>query len=98
MKPNCKKQKVVGTRVCVYKRQAYNCLFPGTVDEFESSLTTGGVVPPNMVQVVLDDGDEREVSIDNVRLLPPNYSHVGKLYYIMCCSYSCMIMVLDRVS
>ena len=40
----------------------------GTVDGFDS----------NMVQVTLDDSDKRAVSIDNVRLLPPNYPLVGK--------------------
>jgi hypothetical protein len=34
-----------------------------------------------MVQVILDDGDERQVELSKVRLLPPNYQHVGKLLF-----------------
>jgi len=65
----------VGTRVCVYWSQVYNCLFPGTVEPMDMGA------PPfkeNLVQVVLDDGDRRQVDITNVRMLPPSYSLVGE--------------------
>ena len=76
LKPHCRKQLPVGTRVCVYWSNATgNCLFPGTID------TLDGLWPETsgMVQVILDDGDERQVEMTKVRLLPPNYQHVGKL-------------------
>merc|ERR1712223_2133954 len=46
--------------------------FPGTID------TLDGLWPETsgMVQVILDDGDERQVDMSKVRLLPPNYQHV----------------------
>ena len=31
-----------------------------------------------MVQVLLDDGDRRQVDVASVRMLPQDYSHVGK--------------------
>ena len=36
-----------------------------------------------MVQVILDDGDERQVELSKVRLLPPNYQHVGKFSMLL---------------
>ena len=77
LKPHCRKQLPVGTRVCVYWSNATgNCLFPGTID------TLDGLWPETsgMVQVILDDGDERQVEMTKVRLLPPNYQHVGKFF------------------
>ena len=46
-------------------------LHPGTVigPDFESDY----------VLVQLDDGDSRDVHIDQVRFLPENYPHVGEL-------------------
>jgi hypothetical protein len=70
----------VGTRVCVYWSNATgNCLFPGTID------TLDGLWPETsgMVQVILDDGDERQVEMTKVRLLPPNYQHVGTFYILL---------------
>ena len=74
LKPHCRKQLPVGTRVCVYWSNATgNCLFPGTIDTLDEDIwpETSG-----MVQVTLDDGDERQVELSKVRLLPPNYQHV----------------------
>ncbi|TRY68610.1 hypothetical protein TCAL_03225 [Tigriopus californicus] len=70
LRPLSKKQLPIGTRVCVYWSQAYNYLFPGTVDLTEVPFKE------TMVEVFLDDGDRRQVDIVNVRMLPPNYSHV----------------------
>ncbi len=61
----------MGTRVCVYWSQAYNCLFPGTVEPVDVALRD------DMVQVALDDGDRRLVDITNVRMLPENYRLIG---------------------
>ena len=35
VKPENKRQIPIGTRVCVYWSRAYNCLFPGTIEELE---------------------------------------------------------------
>ena len=64
----------IGTRVCVYWSKSYNCLFPGTVEQDD-------YVPlrEDMIQVVLDDGDRRQVDMRSVRLLPENYRQIGEL-------------------
>jgi hypothetical protein len=72
IKPKSKHQLPYGTRVCVIWSQVYNCLFPATVEQLDIP------VKENMVEVVLDDGDRRQVDIANVRMLPPNYSRVGE--------------------
>jgi hypothetical protein len=76
-----------GTRVCVYWSQAYNCLFPGTVEPLDVPLKK------DMVQVVLDDGDMRQVDTANVRMLPPDYRQVCELHFkytiLMNCIYKC---------
>lgn len=73
--PTAKDQIPVGTRVCVYWSQIYNCLFPGTVEEMDPDVAQGKN-KEMLIQVLLDDGDRREVNISNVRMLPCNYSHV----------------------
>ena len=75
MKPENKNQLPVGTRVCVYWSRAYNCLFPGTIEDLDDVVLN----PDEMVQVLLDDGDRRQVELESVRMLPHDYSHVGKL-------------------
>ena len=74
VKPENKSQLPIGTRVCVYWSRAYNCLFPGTIEDLEDVVLN----KDNMVQVLLDDGDRRQVELGSVRMLPNNYSHVGK--------------------
>jgi len=71
-KPKSKHQLPYGTRVCVFWSQVYNCLFPATVEQIDMPIKD------NMVEVVLDDGDRRQVDIGNVRMLPPNYNRVGE--------------------
>ena len=78
MKPETKNQLPVGTRVCVYWSRAYNCLFPGTIEDLEDVVLD----KDNMVQVLLDDGDRRQVELASVRMLPHDYSHVGKFAFI----------------
>ena len=58
----------------MYWSRAYNCLFPGTIEDLEDVVLN----KENMVQVLLDDGDRRQVELGSVRMLPNNYSHVGK--------------------
>ena len=48
-----------------------NYLHPGTV--------AGPDVDENYVIIQLDDGDSRDIHIDQVRYLPENYPLVGKL-------------------
>ena len=74
VKPENKRQLPVGTRVCVYWSRAYNCLFPGTIEDLDDIVLD----KDNMVQVLLDDGDRRQVDVASVRMLPQDYSHVGK--------------------
>ena len=72
VRPKTRTDLPLSTRVCVYWSQLYNCLFPGTVEQIDVPARE------NMIQVVLDDGDRRQVDIGNVRLLPPHYNRVGK--------------------
>ena len=74
VKPEKKCQLPVGTRVCVYWSRAYNCLFPGTIEDPDDIVLD----KDNMVQVLLDDGDRRQVDLASVRMLPHDFSHVGK--------------------
>ena len=72
MTPKDRSDIPIGTRVCVYWSQMWNCLFPGTIELLESPD-----LKDNLILVALDDGDTREVDISSIRLLPPNYSLVG---------------------
>ena len=84
MKPENKNQLPVGTRVCVYWSRAYNCLFPGTIEDLDDVVLN----PDEMVQVLLDDGDRRQVELESVRMLPHDYSHVGKLSNVLLTGYN----------
>ena len=57
-----------GTRVCVIWSKQLNFLYPATV----KAVAPGG----QYVTVKLDDGDEREISVNNTRLLPRGYPKV----------------------
>lgn len=57
----------VGTRVCVYWSRQLDHLHPATVTGHHQSY----------LAVQLDDGDSREVPLQQVRLLPPLYPIVG---------------------
>ena len=91
MKPENKNQLPVGTRVCVYWSRAYNCLFPGTIEDLDDVV----VNPDEMVQVLLDDGDRRQVELESVRMLPHDYSHVGKCLTSVCHTYLWVLFFLD---
>ncbi|KAM5125326.1 BAH and coiled-coil domain-containing protein 1-like, partial [Mantella aurantiaca] len=59
-----------GTRVCAYWSQKSRCLYPGNVvrgsssDEGESDSVT----------VAFDDGDRGRITLNNIRLLPPDFT------------------------
>ena len=60
----------VGRRVCAYWSSKMTYLHPGTV--------TGPDTDNRYVVIQLDDGDSRDIHIDQVRYLPHNYPIVGK--------------------
>ena len=62
----------MGARVCAVWSSAYICLFPGTITHPDEPLPEGHVL------VELDDGDSRLVEMNKIRMLPPDYSRVGK--------------------
>ena len=66
MRPRLVRYTPVGTRVCCYWSSQLSFLYPGTVIAVESSSS-------QLVTVQLDDGDERVVHVDSVRLLPADY-------------------------
>ena len=65
----------IGTRVCAFWSSAYACLFPATI------TTPDEAMQPGQVLVELDDGDSRPVDINDIRMLPPDYSRVGECLY-----------------
>ena len=62
-----------GCRVAVYWSGKYTHLFPGTVDDVRPDPAE-----PHHVHVELDDGDNRDIHIKNIRMLPPDYPIVGE--------------------
>ena len=66
--PGSRRYTPPGTRVCVLWSPKLNFLYPGTIKSLPASK--------HFVFVELDDGDQREIHIDNVRLLPRNYPKV----------------------
>ena len=59
-----------GRRVCVFWSSQLNYLHPGVV--------VGPDFDKDYVIVQLDDGDSRDVHVDQVRYLPDQYPFVGK--------------------
>ena len=68
VKPGSCRFTPAGTRVCVIWSKQLNFLYPATV----TGVVTGG----QYITVKLDDGDEREISVHNTRLLPRDYPKV----------------------
>ena len=64
----------VGTRVCAYWSQKYNHLYPGAI----SDMDIDPKLDSNYVNIELDDGDNRDIHVDSIRFLPPDYPLVGK--------------------
>ena len=66
----------IGTRVCAYWSQKYNHLYPGTISDMEIDRNLN---PNDNVNIELDDGDNRDIHVNSIRFLPPNYPLVGKI-------------------
>ena len=75
IRPRSVHQLPVGSRVCTVWSSAYICLFPGTI---VTADTEDMAMADNQVLVELDDGDSRLVEVEKIRMLPPDYSRVGK--------------------
>ena len=60
----------VGMRVCAYWSSHMTYLHPGTVSAPDTDAS--------YVVIQLDDGDSRLVEVDKIRMLPCDYSRVGK--------------------
>ena len=79
MKPSTVNELKTGTRVCAFWSNQINYLHPGTV--------AGPDIDQNFVIIQLDDGDSRDIHVDQVRFLPDNYPFIGKLLPII---YICL--------
>jgi hypothetical protein len=64
-RPVCVAELELGARVCVYWSTKINYLHPGTV--------AGPDTDQDYVIIQLDDGDSRDIHIDQVRYLPENF-------------------------
>eukprot|EP00092_Neocalanus_flemingeri_P006102 GFUD01006573.1.p1 GENE.GFUD01006573.1~~GFUD01006573.1.p1 ORF type:complete len:1213 (-),score=321.37 GFUD01006573.1:383-4021(-) len=65
MRPRNVAELELGSRVCAYWSSKMNYLHPGTV--------AGPDIDEDYVIIQLDDGDSRDIHIDQVRYLPENY-------------------------
>ena len=70
MRPRTVTELELGARVCAYWSTKINYLHPGTV--------AGPDIDKDYVIIQLDDGDCRDIHIDQVRYLPTNYPILGK--------------------
>ncbi|XP_020288061.1 uncharacterized protein LOC109856804, partial [Pseudomyrmex gracilis] len=68
--PSSTKELPPGTRLCAYWSQQYRCLYPGTSVE---PLEPDPELDEKFVTVEFDDGDSGRISLDDIRLLHPNY-------------------------
>ncbi|CAH2291536.1 BAH and coiled-coil domain-containing 1 isoform X1 [Pelobates cultripes] len=59
-----------GTRVCAYWSQKSRCLYPGNVVRGSS----GDEGESDSVTVAFDDGDRGRITLNNIRLLPPDFT------------------------
>ncbi|XP_068119288.1 BAH and coiled-coil domain-containing protein 1 isoform X2 [Hyperolius riggenbachi] len=59
-----------GTRVCAYWSQKSRCLYPGNVVRGSSS----DEAESDSVTVAFDDGDRGRITLNNIRLLPPDFT------------------------
>ena len=79
MKPRSVSDLKEGDRVCAFWSNQMNYLHPGTVAGPDSDQ--------DFVIIQLDDGDSRDIHVDQVRLLPENYPFVGRFPYNHTISY-----------
>ena len=71
IKSNDVNELTFGSRFCAFWSNKMNYLHPGTV--------AGPDIDENFVILQLDDGDSRDIHVDQVRFLPHNYPFVGEL-------------------
>ncbi|KAG5442884.1 hypothetical protein CSKR_105169 [Clonorchis sinensis] len=65
-----------GARVCAsWSEQLASNLYPGTVVE----ASVDEIMGPRCVAVDFDDGDHRQVPIDNIRMLPDHFTNLYQL-------------------
>ena len=67
-----KSQLRVGSRVCVFWSNKMNFLHPALVTNMEEA-------EDEFVVVTTDDGDTRDLHIDQIRLLPQTFSSSGNI-------------------
>ena len=75
IRPESVSELELGRRICVYWSSQLSYLHPSTV--------VGPDHDDDYILVQLDDGDSRDVHIDQVRYLPQNYPVVGKENYLL---------------
>ena len=61
--------------MCIFWSEKFPQLFPGTIAEEDDDRN----LDADYVNVDLDDGDNRDAHLDQVRYLPPEYPLVGKV-------------------
>lgn len=65
----------IGTRVCSHWSKSYKHLYAGIIGD--PSLINAKLDPSKFVNMELDDGDSRDIPIDDVRLLPQQFPFTG---------------------
>ncbi|XP_063817185.1 BAH and coiled-coil domain-containing protein 1 isoform X2 [Pseudophryne corroboree] len=81
VRPQSKRCVPLGTRVCAYWSQKSRCLYPGNVvrGTKQSEMVTregssSDEGESDSVTVAFDDGDRGRISLNNIRLLPPDFT------------------------
>ncbi|XP_041076029.1 BAH and coiled-coil domain-containing protein 1-like [Polyodon spathula] len=69
VRPQTEQELTSGTRVCAYWSERSRCLYPGYVRRGGP----GEEEKEGSVMVEFDDGDSGQISLSNIRLLPPDY-------------------------
>ena len=77
IKPPTIEDLKLGTRVCAFWSSKMTCLHPGII--------VGHELEEGFVIIQHDDGDCRDIHVDQVRYLPENYPLFGKNGYIIIC-------------
>jgi len=70
VKATAMKNLPIGTRVCAYWSQKYHHLYPGSISDMDVDRK---IDAKYYVNIELDDGDNRDIHVDSIRFLPPNY-------------------------
>ncbi|GIY47244.1 protein winged eye [Caerostris darwini] len=72
VKPTHKQQLPEGSRICAFWSQQYRCLYPGTITKTSSPMPD-----PSLLYVEFDDGDSGRISLNDIRMLPPDFPIVS---------------------